>query len=170
ADRIGEALFIRQQWTERAPGKLAVADFTPSGRAKPTGFADGVRREIVMQQEVLAVLTLERIDDLFILAGAKGRHRQRLGFAAREQGGAVRTRQDADLAEDRADSAGVATVDPPCGLEDGAANDLAFQLLELRRDQLEIETLLDQGGKHRRLDLVNACVTILLLDDAIRLG
>ena len=45
----------------------------------------------------LAVLALERVDDLRVAAGAERRDHQRLRLAAREQRRAVGTRQHADL-------------------------------------------------------------------------
>jgi hypothetical protein len=54
-----------------------------------------------VQHEGFAILALERVDDLLVLAGAERGDDQRLGLAAGEQRGAVGARQDADLGDDR---------------------------------------------------------------------
>src|SRR3954453_14123265 len=82
----------------------------------------------------------------------------------------MRAWQNADFARDWTNGPGIAAIDPPASLQDVPANDLAFQFLELGDDQLRIEALLDQSGEHGRLDLVDACVPVLLLDDAVSLG
>ena len=87
-----------------------------------------------MQHEVLAVLALERVDDLLVLAGAERGHHQRLGLAAGEQRRAVGARQHADLGHDRADGLGVAAVDALAGVEDGAAHDVGLEVAELLAD------------------------------------
>ncbi len=84
-----------------------------------------------MQHEVLAVLALERVDDLLVLAGTERGHDQRLRLAAGEQRRAVGARQDADLGHDRTDRLGVAAVDALAGVEDGGAHDVGFEVAEL---------------------------------------
>ena len=64
-----------------------MTDFTPAGAAQEFHFADGERREVVMQHEVLVLVLLEeKILALHIFLGAEGAGGQRLGFAASEQG------------------------------------------------------------------------------------
>ena len=109
-----------------------------------------------MQHEVLAVIALERINDLLVLAGAKRRDHHRLGLAAGEDGAAVDTRQKAGLSDDRAHRLGVAAVDPLAGIEDRVADDVLFQLLELACDQDVVGTLLAAELLQRlRLDLAD---------------
>ena len=97
ADRVGEGFLGRQHRPHRAPGELAVADLAPAGRPHAAGLAGRVRREVVVQHEVLAVLAFERVDDLLVLAGAERGDDERLGLAAGEQRRAMGARQDADL-------------------------------------------------------------------------
>ena len=92
-----------------------------------------------MQHEVLAVLAFQRVDDLLVLAGAEGGDHQRLRLTAGEQRRAMGARQNADLGHDRAHRLGVAAVDAHAGLEDGAAHDVGFEVLE------------DLAGHRRRL-------------------
>ena len=103
------------------------------------GLAHRVRREVVVQHEVLAVLALQRVDDLLVLAGAERGHAQRLRLAAGEQRAAVRARQHADLGDDRADGAGVAAVDAQAGLEDGVADDVGLEVLARRLGAVGVE-------------------------------
>ena len=97
-----------------------------------------------MQHEVLAVLALQRVDDLLVLAGAERGDAERLGLAAGEQRRAMRARQDADLGDDRADGLGVAAVDAQAGVQDGVADDVGFQVLERGLGLLGVEAL---GGQ-----------------------
>ena len=96
----------------RAPRKLAVTDFAPTRRAHAARLADGVGREIVVEQEPLLVGSRKRIDVLLVLAGAKRCDHERLRFAAGEQRRAVRAREDADLREDWTYGSQVASIDP----------------------------------------------------------
>jgi hypothetical protein len=80
-----------------------------------------------VEHEALLVFAFQRVDDLFILAGAERGDNQSLRFAARKQGGAVRTGQDAGFGNDRADGFRVALIDAAAGFQDVAANDVGFQ-------------------------------------------
>ena len=77
-----------------------------------------------------AVLALERVDDLLVLAGAERGDHERLGLAAGEERRAMRARQHADLAGDRPHGLGVAPVDARLAVEDAAAHDVLLELLE----------------------------------------
>ena len=103
---------------------------------------------------MLAILALERVDDLLVLAGAERGDAQRLGLAAREQGRAMRARQQSDLAIDRPHRLGVAAVDAPAGLQDVGANDVAFEILELLRHKVGGEALItaDHGNVEQMED------------------
>jgi hypothetical protein len=76
----------------------------------------------------------QRVDDLLVLAGAERGDDDGLGFTAGEQGRTVGTRQDADFEDDRTHGREIAAVDAALGLEDVAADDFGFQLLEDRAD------------------------------------
>ena len=97
-----------------------------------------------MQHEVGAALALELVDDLLVLAGAERGHAERLGLAAREQGGPVRTRQDADFGDDRAHRLGVPPVDPQPGVQDGVADDVGLEVLEQALGLVGIQALLGE--------------------------
>ena len=88
-----------------------------------------------MQQQVLAVVALERVDHLLVLARAERGDHHRLGLAAREQRAAMHPRQHADLGRYQADAGGVAPVDAPPGIQDGIAHDRLLELLEHAQDR-----------------------------------
>ena len=111
ADRVGEVLAVGQNRVDGPPGKLAVTDLAASRRAHAANFADRIGREVVVQHEGLFVGALQRVHILLVLARAERRDDQGLRLAAGEQRAAVRARQDADLAGDRADRDEVAAVD-----------------------------------------------------------
>ena len=171
ADRVGELGGRRQHRMDGAPGELAVADFAPAGGAHAAGLADGIGREVVVEQEALLVGSLERVDILLVLAGAERRDHERLRLAAREQGRAVGARQNADLGEDRAHRRQIAPVDAALVVEDVPAHDLGLGVVESLGDCLGGEfvgpALGQQRGRHLRLDRVDGGVALLLLRDRI---
>ena len=130
ADRVWKFGLVRQYRMDGAPRQFAVADFAPARRADASGFADRERRKIVMQQEQFLVGALQRVDPLFVFAGAERGHDKRLGLAARKQRRAVGARQHADLGHDRTHGLDVAAVDAIAGVEDIPAYDLGFEILE----------------------------------------
>src|ERR1700740_332336 len=105
-------------------------DLAPPRRAQPSNFARGVRREVIMEHEIFAIFPFKGVDDLLILAGPERRHRERLRLASGEQCRAMRATQDADLAGDRSNGASVAAIDPRSLPQNGAADDLLFNILE----------------------------------------
>ncbi len=114
-----------------------------------------------MQHEIFPILALERVDDLLVLAGPQGRHRQCLSFAASKQRRAMGARQYPDLGGNRPHRSGVAAVDPAPAVEHGAAHDLLFEVLE----QLERQAALDFVGEqlgHPRLGRVEPVAAVLL--------
>ena len=96
---------------ERALGERAVADLAPARAAQELRLAGAERREVVVQHELLAVLADQRVDLLLVGRRAERGDHERLRLAAREQRRAVRARQHADLAGDRADVGQAAAVD-----------------------------------------------------------
>ena len=154
---VGELLGARHQRMHGAPGELAVADLAPAGRAHAARLADGERREIVVQHEALLAGTLQRVDELLVLAGAQRGHDDGLRLAAREQGRAVRARQEVHLGGDGPHRRQVAPVDAALGADDVPAHDLLLEALDdvaeqdllvrvrFRREQLLCHTLFDGG-------------------------
>src|SRR5262249_3760238 len=74
-------------------------------------LSDRERREVVVEHKLLRVLAFEYLDLLLIGDGPEGRDYQGLRLAALEDGRAVRARQDAHLAVQRADLLEVAAVE-----------------------------------------------------------
>ena len=113
-----------------APRELAVPDLAATRKSKAACFANGVGREVVMKQEVFPIIPVQSVDNLLVLPGAKGRHHQRLSFAAREQSAAVGTRKEADFGGDGPHRTGVASVDTLAGVQDIAAYDIFLQVFQ----------------------------------------
>ena len=99
-DRVGETRGRRDDRLERALGEHAVADFAAARPADRLALADRVGREVVVEEELLRVLVAEPVDLLLVGDGAERGGDEPLRFAALEERGAVRPRQDADLAGD----------------------------------------------------------------------
>ena len=83
-----------------------------------------------MQQELLAVLAFQGVDDLLVLAGAQRGDHQGLGLAAGEERRAMGQRQDAHLADDLPDIDRGAAVDALAGVEDSAAHHVLLDRLQ----------------------------------------
>ena len=101
AHGVREIGFRRKQVHQRAFGERAVADFAASRPAQEFHFADGKRREVVVQHEALERFFLEeQVEALLVFLGAERGRRQGLRLAAREERRAVRARQHSHFAGD----------------------------------------------------------------------
>ncbi len=129
ADRVGEFFLGGQHAVQRAPCQLAMADFATARRAEAADFADRIRREVIVQHEVLVAEATETIDHLLAVTRTERAGRDRLGLSAGEQSRAVRARQEVDFRNDRTDRLGVAAVDAAAFLEDRGADDVGLKLL-----------------------------------------
>ncbi len=146
-----------------------MADFAPSRRAHAAGLADGVGREVVMEQEALLVGAVQRVDILLVLARAERGNDEGLSFAAREQRRAMRARQDADLRKDRTHGRQVAPVDAALVVENVPTHDLRLGVVKRFRDVIRRKLGLGALGRQRRHDLrlggVDGDVALLFLGD-----
>ena len=125
-----------------------MADFAATGEPDAAGFADRIRREVVVQQERLLIGSLQSIDELFVLGGAERGDDQSLGLAAGKQRRPVGARQHADFRHDLPDSFDVAAIDALAGVENIPAHDLGFEFLEHSGDGgFAVFRLLPSGKK-----------------------
>src|SRR5205823_14382603 len=86
-----------------ALGEGAVPDLTPTWAAKGPRLADREGRKVVMVHVALELVGQgEAVQLLLVGHRAEGGDGQRLGLAASEESGAVRSRQDANLDRDLA--------------------------------------------------------------------
>ena len=109
-----------------------MADFAPARTADASGFADGEVREIVVQDEFLFGFAAGvGIEFLRVVAGAQRGQRERLGFAPAEQRRAMRARQKADFARNRAHDIKGAAVETFAVVQNQTAN--AFLLDVVKR-------------------------------------
>jgi hypothetical protein len=98
-----------------------VADLAPARAADRPHLADGERREVVVEHELLRILVDQAVDPLLVLAGAERDGDEGLRLAALEQRRTVHPRQQVDLAVDRTERLVVAAVGP-LALEDQLAD------------------------------------------------
>ncbi len=108
--RVRELDVVRDHRQQGPLGERAVADVAALGAAHEAGLAHAEGREVVVVDVALGGLDAEAVDALGLLGGAEREAGQHLGLAAGEQAGAVHARQHADLARDRPDLVGRATV------------------------------------------------------------
>ena len=153
------------------PGEFAMADFAAAGRAHAAGFADRIRREVVVQQERLLIGSLQRIDELFVLGGAERGDDQSLGLAAGKQRRPVGARQHADFRRDLPDGFDVAAIDALAGVENIPAHDLGFEFLEHPGDGgfavFRFRAFREEVRHHLLFDRGDGVLTILLAHDRI---
>src|SRR5213083_2312329 len=102
-DGVREGFLGRQHGLDSAMGEGAVTDLASARSAEPLDLARGEGGEVVVEHEVAVRIAFEGFHLLLVVLCAQGRRHQGLGFAAREQRGAVGARQVADFRPDRAD-------------------------------------------------------------------
>ena len=130
-DGVREIGVGRKQVGQRAFSEGAVADFATSRTAQEFHFADGKRREVVMQHEALeGVLLEEQILALHVFLGAERAGRKRLRFTASEKRGTVSARQNAGFASDFADLVEGAGIGTPATDQHVVAENAFAQTLE----------------------------------------
>ena len=112
-----------------------MTDLTTLGRTETAGLTGRERREVVVKHEAVTVFTGKRIDDLFITPRTQRGDDDCLGFPAREQRRAVRSRQHPDTNVDWSNGARIATVYAWLAIEDTTANNPRF---DVEKDVLEI--------------------------------
>ena len=130
ADRVGELFLRRQQRVQGAPCQLAVTDFAAARRAEAADFTHRIGGEVVVQHEAFIPQAIQTIDHLFRIGSAERGGDDGLGFAAGEQRRTMGAWQEAHHRFDRAHRLGVAAIDTAAFLQDRAAHDVAFKLLE----------------------------------------
>src|SRR5690606_4027947 len=124
ADRVGEVLLVGQQRLETALGQRTVTNLAATRREHALGLTNGERRERVVQQEALARLRHQTIDDLLVIDTTEGDDTESLRLAASEQHRAVHAWQHTNFDRDRTNRFGVAAVGAHA-----IENRLAFALL-----------------------------------------
>ena len=108
-----------------------MADFAPARAGDAAGFADGEVREVVVQDEFLLALAAGvGIEFLRVVAGAERGERDGLGFAAGEQRRAVRARQNADFAGNRADVIKGAAIEALAAVQNQAADGFLLDVIK----------------------------------------
>ena len=132
----GNSLVGRDHRDQRALGEVAVADLAAARAADRLDLAGAVRREVVLEVELLRVLLHQAVDDLLVAERAERRDHEGLRLAAGEEGRAVRARQEAGLDRDRPDVALAALVDA-AAVERHLAHDLVLGLGEALLDLLQ---------------------------------
>src|ERR1044071_3315463 len=90
-----------------------MADLAPARAPQAAGLAHTEGREVVMQNEALRLFAATvSVDHLCFFDRRKGRKRHCLSFAALEDRRAMRPREHADFATDRAQVVISAAIDP----------------------------------------------------------
>ena len=130
ADGVGEVSGGRQNRLQRTPSQLAVTDFATAGATDTANFTNRIGREVIVQHEVGFEVAVQRIDELFVIAGAQSGHNQTLCFAACEQRRPVCAGQDAGFGHDVADFVGLTAVDTLTGFNHVTTQDGRFEAFQ----------------------------------------
>ena len=109
-----------------------MADLAPAGAAQELHLADGERREVVVEKELLTALALVLLDDLSVALGAERGRYQGLGLAAGEERRTVGAGQQPGFHGQVADLVQLAAVEAALGGEHGLAKDLLLHSLDRR--------------------------------------
>ena len=128
ADGVRETFFVGKDGRQRRFGQVAVADFAAAHRAEALDFADGKRREVVVEHVRLVVFALDVVDVLFVKLGAQRGGHQRLRFAPRKERRTVGARQDVEVAGDLPDGVAVAAGDADALFDDRGADILSSRV------------------------------------------
>ena len=122
-----------------------MADVAALGAAHEARLPDRVGREVVVVHVVALVLEREIVDALALLGGAEREQRHHLRLAAREEGRPVRARRDRDLAADRANLLGSATVGTALIDSDLLPDEILVDRLGSAPDGVLRDLVLDRG-------------------------
>ena len=110
---------------------------------------------------------LQRVDHLFVVAGAQSGHNEALSFAACEQCRAVCTWQETCLANDVADLRQSCDRRYACRFHNVAAQNAGLKLLQSGTEVLVFELLFCQGCFDRVFGSGNSGCALLLVSDRI---
>ena len=121
----------REHRFDGAFGQRAVADFAAAGAADAAGFADGVVGEVVVEDEFLGGFAAGvGVEFLGVFGGAEGDEGDGLGFAAGEDGRAMRARAECRLRRDGADVVEAAAIQALAFLHDQAADGFLLDVVK----------------------------------------
>src|SRR5690348_13020127 len=129
ANRVREVRLVRQYRCERTLGERAMANFAARRSTQEFDFAGREWREIVVEEKLLVAFAKQRVDLLLVGRGPERHGDERLGFAAREYRGTMRTRQYLDLRAQRANLGRLAIVDTPILFENCAPHAVAMHFV-----------------------------------------
>ena len=147
-----------------------MADLATTRRQHALGLTDRERRERVVQQEALARLRHQPVDDLLGVRARQGDDAEGLRLPAGEQHGAVHARQHADLNRDGTDRLRIAAVSAHALVEDRLALALLDQVPDDLADLLVVRLRLglaharrsSEVGDRVRLGRLDGCLPDLL--------
>src|SRR5690606_22980443 len=169
ADCVREIFRLRQHRLQRATRQTAVTDFATTNTTHATGLTNRVRREVVVQHEMILALAFEGVDGLRVTRSTERGHADRLRFTAGEQRRTVRFRQYADFDADTAHGFVVAAVDTRLLIQDAVANDARLQILEQVFDfvSTELGTFASELGDGLIFQFTDTVVAHVFFSDAI---
>ncbi|CCK04988.1 Spidroin 1 [Cronobacter sakazakii 701] len=175
ADGVREAVSCRHDCQYAAFRQTTVTDFTTLRRTNHAGFADRVRREVVVEQEAVSTLAHQFVDVLRVAFSTERRGNQRLRFTTGEERGTVSTRQYASAHVQATDHVFFATIDTRFASQYARTNNVLLdsvqdvaQLVFVKRVAFGLFSL--QCRDNVCFDSVDLAVTFLFVSDAVRVA
>src|SRR6266850_1650869 len=108
-----------------------MTNFATARAADAASFADGEIREVVVKDEFFLALTAGvGVEFLDVFARTQSAEGERLRFAALENGGAVRSREQADFGMDRANIIETTAIKPLIVVHDQIANGFFLDVIK----------------------------------------
>ncbi|BAK13688.1 hypothetical protein PAJ_3609 [Pantoea ananatis AJ13355] len=124
---IREIFSFRHHGQHAALRQTTVTDFTTLRRAHHTSLTNGVRREVIVEQEAVGAFAHQLIQVLRIAGGAQRRGHQRLCFTTGEQCGTVCTWQNARAHVQTTDHVFFTAINTWLAVQDAGTNHILFQ-------------------------------------------
>ena len=163
----GKSAFRRNDLGERALAKSTVTDFAAAWRTQRTSFPYAERREIIMVHEALRFLWTDAVQNLNVSQRTQRTDAERLRLATSEQAGAMRARQEVNVAVDGTDLIQTASIRTNLLMSDQATdfflNDVIERFLNIAHVTWSIRIDVLEVGNRLAVDGINRFLAGMLL-------
>ncbi|CNV33065.1 Uncharacterised protein [Salmonella enterica subsp. enterica serovar Bovismorbificans] len=172
ANGVREFIHVRHHCQHAALRQTTVTNFTTLRRTDHAGFAYGVRREVVVEQEAVSTLAHQFIKHLRVTGSTQSRGNQRLRFTTGKQSGTVSTRQYASAHVQTTDHVFFTAINTRLACQYAATHHVFLDGVQDFAQLVSIQSfifcnkLLDGFG----FDYVNLSIAFLFIGDAVRVA
>ena len=169
---VREFVHIRHDCQHAALRQTTVTNFTTLRRTDHAGFAYGVRREVVVEQEGIGTFAHQFIKNLRVTSGTQRCSNQCLRFTAGEQRRTVSTRQHASTHIQTTDHIFFTTVDTRFACQYAATNNVFLDSVQNFTQFVFVQGFVfsKQRRDGFRFDDINLRITLLFVGDAVSIA